>query len=163
MNKENIISGLLNKIMNQREIKVKLWSIKNKIMYQADNDSYAIQRSSNFMGLGQDRYLVLGFHGEIIERENGNINYREDVTKDYIKLQYIGLLDKDKVEIYEGDLLQPIHSGYEPREIFEVKWIGVGFWLLNKMSKKRKDIEPTLDNIKSMKIIGNVFENKELL
>ena len=57
--------------------------------------------------------------------------------------QFTGLLDKEGVEIYEGDIVK-----YEYGQIFEIKW---DYGLLSH-----------LENI-WFKIIGNIYENPELL
>ena len=77
--------------------------------------------------------------------------------------QYIGLKDKNEKEIYEGDILQtlPIKDA-----IFEVGH-GVngddnsfGFMLLNRRLNHSYPLELS---VRTMVVIGNIYENKELL
>lgn len=69
--------------------------------------------------------------------------------------QYIGLKDKNGTEIYEGDIVR-----YSDALQFEVKWVGSGFWLV---SERFSDAEPTSTMCAALKVIGNIYENQELL
>lgn len=83
-------------------------------------------------------------------------------TKNYIVSQFTGLQDSKGKEIYEGDYISyggnPIEVKYGEISIYENKFIGFYANLVN-------DI-PTLinsDNSKTCKVIGNIFENPELI
>lgn len=72
-------------------------------------------------------------------------------------MQFTGLLDKNGKEIYEGDILL-IDNSFKlwklpDSGIVEVKWIGAGFYpLCNDLTQVDKS-----------EIIGNIYENPELL
>ena len=68
-----------------------------------------------------------------------------------IFMQYTGLLDKNGKEIYESDYLGGLVRGL-------VEWTGSGFYIarhipIYDLSQKFSDVE----------IIGNIYENSELL
>jgi hypothetical protein len=67
---------------------------------------------------------------------------------DYIAMQSTGLKDKNGKEIFEGDILT---GGYE------VRWNEWTWWMYSKQTS-RSPIEA-----RNMVIIGNIYENPELL
>jgi uncharacterized phage protein (TIGR01671 family) len=108
---------------------------------------------------------------------------------DCILMQYTGLKDKNGKEIYEGDILRyddvavdgdPFHEFYEVRfgiydnnEEYEENTSGYGWWLYNykftrdsgevNFRKTIYDYRPLYGDIKDTEVIGNIWENPELL
>ena len=78
--------------------------------------------------------------------------------KKYILMQYTGLKDKNGKEIYEGDICK-FHSFMENKtKIADVIYIDGCFELSN--SELVKEV---LEEYVGLEIIGNIYENKELL
>lgn len=101
-----------------------------------------------------------------------NENYNEDNTDNehlslflefyfgYKLLQFTGLKDKNGVEIYEGDLLKSESDFILSVEFFSGRFNVVGF------DRKLSDIHDLyyyIDHLSRCEVIGNIYENRELL
>lgn len=117
-----------------REIKFRCWNKEHKKMYE-QQDPYVIQA------------VIFG------NDYNGVVEV----------MQYIGLKDKNGKEIYEGDILKlfndEIGSDIPCNFIGEVEYYESGFFVDN-----HKDYGcPVFQEIAEWLIIGNIYENPELL
>lgn len=80
------------------------------------------------------------------------------VDKDSIG-QYTGLKDKDGKEIYEGDILEFSKGG-----IMYVEWNDdFKMFVLVDPREKKASLNICIYATEHIKVIGNIFENKELL
>lgn len=77
-------------------------------------------------------------------------------------MQYAGEKDKNGVEIYEGDVVsfKSAHSDYNYKTIGEVVWYrGEAAFLV----ECDGEIFKHFDEIREIEVLGNVYENPELL
>jgi hypothetical protein len=78
---------------------------------------------------------------------------RFETNDDFELMQFTGLLDNAGVLIYEGDILKYIYPHapkYDKGPIKAIQWVGYRYDITDRASK-------------NWKVIGNIWENKELL
>lgn len=97
----------------------------------------------------------------------GQITYRDDKLKDIILMQCTGLQDKNGKLIYEGDIVEAItHNPYE-KHIgviqFHTCYFSLDYIKLGKYSEAGISLAKNTGDFVSLKIIGNIYENPELL
>ena len=136
-----------------REIRFKIWDKTRNKMLTSNCGAFLLTQEGNAV-----------FH------QNGNNPLEALIEQiDYEVLMYTGLKDKNGTEIYEGDIIRT----HENR-IQKVIWHNNGFKLEYKFKRSyrgesywetRKDIELSETNNKrwGIKVIGNIYENPELL
>ena len=81
---------------------------------------------------------------------------RKDCSPFFNWMRFTGLKDKNGKEIYEGDIVQPYANGQKLGVCF-IDYLHVGF----RMSQGSFD--STVNWYHKVEVIGNIFENKELL
>lgn len=143
-----------------REIKFRAWDTLEKKWYQPIFEAYK----------GNLHELMISFSGELSVRDMNGMTHESLFPGRYILNQFTGLKDKNGKEIYEGDIIAKRNGKfyqtqdkkhYPVFECFEkVQWKEekgnlnlIGWWPFNGDNDRYKEFE----------IIGNIYENPELL
>lgn len=136
-----------------REIKFRAWVA-----------GFLPEQSGMFYGIDLLRNTISGGYDRIsVHRNNNNYKFKSE-EEPFTLMQYTGLLDKNGIEIYEGDILRDnegFNFGGIP-ELIVVEWEYAGFlpWSSGKIAAGRLSFtEPD----KHCEVIGNIYENPELL
>lgn len=87
-----------------------------------------------------------------------------DIDEEYL-MQFTGLVDKNGKEIYEGDIVAySITAPWDENQSVNVKsqvvWTNSAWWLSN---EEGSDADGYLEDFGGLEVIGNIWENKELL
>lgn len=125
--------------MNKREIKFRIWDVLAKNMITTDNKVAA-------------RHIWISLDGSSHNMQNGAGG------EEYILTQYTGQKDVDRVEIYEGDILEYDFVGKKFKSI--VYWDGLGLFARDNQGY---NLLARRFLYKKVEVVGNIFENPELL
>jgi len=126
-----------------KEIKFRAWDrqLKNMSFYTLDT-----------MTVGNTNYLGSGCFFDI----EGT---KTDPTEKEFML-YTGLKDKSEKEIYEGDIVQYFDTLFSPRELYIIDFVNGMFYL---KSNEDEEYNADLCEVAPLEVIGNIYENPELL
>lgn len=124
-----------------REIKFRAWDNKKGKWYK-----------------NNECCLTISEYGALLEITPDGAGW--DVRNEYEVCQFTGLKDKNGKEIYQSDLIQHIADGNAPHPILEVIWWDEKCaWAVKDEVGGYAMLWPEKD----IKVIGNIFENPELV
>lgn len=144
-----------------REIKFRAWDKKKKNMnYTGVFDEYddGFERGNDILCLLIDG--TLAGYTTSDGGKDGLWEHEVDIKDRFILTQFTGLLDKNRKEIYEGDIVKRTCNMRHyaecdgiKEEIYEVSYDGIRLFPFCETSEYMKEFE----------VIGNIYENPELL
>ncbi|HQA59363.1 MAG TPA: YopX family protein [Acetivibrio sp.] len=137
----------------QREIKFRAWNKLEKRM-----------ESVNFIKFFLNDYTMVStrYRDEKSKKiYDDQFAYgQEDGSDNVILMQFIGLHDKNGIEIYEGDIISAYNGRIKGPVIFDKR--GLAFGVPNGPNEIYQFSMNFLES-KDIKVIGNIYENPEIL
>ncbi len=124
-----------------REIKFRAWDKKN-------NRMVFTRTIQDFPSISDEGIIVAH------KWEKGRLIKTSSFADDLIWLEYTGLKDKNNREIYEGDIVKYADACYPATIVFSD-----GSFLI----KWAEEEMPLRDMEEDIEVIGNIYENPELL
>jgi len=112
--------------------------------------------------VGYERFVGGLDHLNFWEYSLDNINWTNLKIQHDSKDQFTNLPDKNGKEIYEGDIID-WKIGEPPEGIYEVKWWENGWFLENEDKHKEALYKNLGEKPWTLEVIGNIYENPELL
>ena len=152
--------------MNQREIKFRAWDDINKKMFPADTIEFFIDKK------GEQFFLVKHRKENALDDLLSEKDRYYQLGTGFPLMQFTGLKDKNGKEIYEGDVVLE-GRGRENDFLFVVEWqermasefLTMSGWALRKLRGEWTmggDYDGLVGD-ETTEIIGNIYENPELL
>lgn len=142
-----------------REIKFRAWDkTRNKMHFDYTFDITTADRDDVDFEV---RHVV--FNGSLFKITKASWGTNDDepefVSHDFVLMQYTGLKDKNGVEIWEGDIVRTDNG------VAQVTFNSWSFSITRDGQETSQDYFPEDHRryIRSCEVIGNIYQNKELL
>jgi len=130
-----------------REIKFRAWNKKEKVM----EEIFYLTNTG----------FIYDIPKEVLEGDKSKSRYIEiEPAKNLVLMQYTGLKDKNGKEIYEGDIVGWVPKGSAGKVYFEGGRFRVEDFY---MASFDEPSDAFGEGLGILEIIGNVYENQELL
>lgn len=146
-----------------REIKFRAWSKESEVMFTNE----MLKNAANGMiKISKEALIKQGLNEAASNLQCGIFLPTED--KDLVFMQYTGLKDKNGKEIYEGDIFKDCEgkiklviwedNGFKSKYTFKRRYQGEE-WFENSIT----DLGDTQSRRWGVEVIGNIYENEDLL
>ena len=136
-----------------REIKFRAWHGDEKQMLYHENSKFLLAFNGLILDTKPLKYEDTKWCGEYRVWGAGISNYMHE----FHLMQFTGLKDKNGKEIYEGDIVKNFAENF-----YVIKWFSKGFEMGSTKAKGRYWCT-TNDDWNCCEVIGNIYENPELL
>jgi uncharacterized phage protein (TIGR01671 family) len=144
--------------------KLRLWNTEAKTMIYP-KEPVEIELTGN-ISIDSKIDFAISLDGHILMRDDDFFSdaYRmlnDEYAKRFIKMRSIGLVDKNGKDIYEGDIVQ--YFACRRYVFWNHIMPGWRFTVQSNNDFHIEDNTPNTDEQTHIKIIGNIYENQELL
>lgn len=134
----------------KREIKFRAWDKKNECYLYDIQKAYDMLSGCVKYDDGEDAVYEEECFAGFLDNEQ------------YIIEQYTGLKDKNGQSIYEGDIVRTGKDNIgDPEQMIGQVIMREGSWLIE--NEKKQEAIDLFSEITSREVIGNIFEDKQLL
>jgi uncharacterized phage protein (TIGR01671 family) len=114
--------------------------------------------------IGYNRFEAGRWQCQMLKSAGGSEEWSSGVLHGSTIEQYIGLTDKNDLEIYEGDVVKQSSPRDPKQNLFTVEWTHGGFYLNNRINSARPERLQELDlRSNPLEIIGNIYESPDLV
>lgn len=138
-----------------------------EIKFRAWVDGFLPEQTGMFYGVDLLRNTISGGYDRINAWRNNNSYKFKSEEEPFILMQYTGLKDRNGVEIYEGDIVNKQYHNLSVLDGIGVVEMGTGDdsdgWAHGQWLGWKAGDSSLLDVAESCEVIGNIYENKELL
>lgn len=137
-----------------REFKFRVWDKENNQFFQPVYEAYK----------GKVEELSIGLYGDLQMRTFKHASIHESLFPNrFVLQQYTGLNDKNNVEIFEGDIIETILKEDNCGSSIDEVIFTNGCFVSHDREGLLDNIVLSDNEIKELRVLGNIYENPELL